>query len=43
MVASNNTHFDLFYQQCASIVCSYQVERRREIIIGILLLGTVCG
>ncbi|CAF4287047.1 unnamed protein product [Rotaria sp. Silwood2] len=42
-VISNNTRFDLFYEQCAPVACSYQVVRRREIIIAIILLINVYG
>ncbi|CAF3472793.1 unnamed protein product [Rotaria sp. Silwood1] len=42
-VINNNTRFDLFYEQCSPIACTYQVVRRREIIIAILLIINIYG
>ncbi|CAF3121920.1 unnamed protein product [Rotaria sp. Silwood2] len=42
-VINNETHFNLFYDQCAPITCSYRITRRRDFIVGVLLLINVCG
>ncbi|CAF2844404.1 unnamed protein product [Rotaria sp. Silwood2] len=39
----NETHFDLFYDQCAPATCSYRITKRRNIIVAILLLMSICG
>jgi len=40
---TNNSHFDLFYNQCAPISCSYTIDKRRDIVAAILLLIAICG
>ena len=39
----NETHFDLFYNQCAPISCSYTISQRRDLVVVILLLISICG
>lgn len=39
----NDTHFDLFYNQCVPVSCSYTVTRRRDLFAIFLLLISICG
>ena len=39
----NHSSFDLFYNQCAPLSCSYGVDQRRGLIVGLLLLISICG
>ena len=39
----NASHFDVFYEACAPISCSYTVIRRRDIIVILLLFISICG
>ncbi|CAF2752482.1 unnamed protein product [Rotaria sp. Silwood2] len=38
---TNNAHFDLFYQQCAPISCSYKIIEQRDTIIALLLVISI--
>ena len=40
---TNNTGFKQFYSRCAPISCSYTIVQRRDIIILLLLLISICG
>ena len=40
---NNNSRFDQFYSACAPVTCSYTVARRRDIIVILLLLVSICG
>ena len=40
---SNEPDFAKFYDTCAPLACSYTVTRRRDIIIALLLLISICG
>ncbi|CAF1270325.1 unnamed protein product [Adineta ricciae] len=42
-IINENDQFDLFYEQCAPIACSYKIIKRRDITVAILLLITVCS
>jgi hypothetical protein len=39
----NDTHFDQFYNECAPISCSYTIIQRRDIIVVLFLLISICG
>ncbi|CAF1463847.1 unnamed protein product [Rotaria sordida] len=39
----NETYYDKFYRECAPISCSYRIVQRRDIIVVLLLLISVCG
>ncbi|CAF1152569.1 unnamed protein product [Adineta steineri] len=43
MSTNNNTHFDKFYDECAPIFCSYTINRRRDFIVVLFLLISICG
>ncbi|CAF2752496.1 unnamed protein product [Rotaria sp. Silwood2] len=38
---TNNTRFDLFYEQCAPISCSYTIVEQRGMIIALLLIISI--
>jgi hypothetical protein len=40
---NNDTHFNLFYSQCAPISCSYTILQRRDLIVALFLLISICG
>jgi hypothetical protein len=40
---TNNSHFALFYNQCAPISCSYSIDKRRDVVIALLLLIAMCS
>jgi len=40
---NNDTHFELFYSQCAPIYCSYTILQRRDLIVVLFLLISICG
>jgi hypothetical protein len=40
---SNDTHFDQFYSQCAPTSCSYTTRQRRDLLVVLLLLISICG
>lgn len=42
-LTQNDTTFDLFYEQCSPMACSYRIRKRRETIAAVVLLVTVCG
>ncbi len=39
----NDTYFDQFYSQCAPISCSYTTIGRRNLLVVLLLLISICG
>ena len=39
----NATRFDLFYKQCAPMSCSYTISQRRDLVVILLLLISICG
>ncbi|CAF2682613.1 unnamed protein product [Rotaria sp. Silwood2] len=39
----SNQRYDLFFEQCVPISCSYTMVRRRNILFAILLLVSVCS
>ena len=43
MPVRNETRFDLFYKQCAPISCSYTTSKRRDLVVILLLLISICG
>ncbi|CAF4150353.1 unnamed protein product, partial [Adineta steineri] len=43
MSINNNTNFDKFYYECAPLSCSYTINRRRDFIVVLLLLISICG
>ena len=43
MPIGNETHFDQFYTQCAPISCSYTIVQRRDLIVVLFLLISICS
>lgn len=39
----NNTRFDQFYYKCAPVSCSYTKNQRRDIIVVLILLISICA
>jgi hypothetical protein len=40
---NDDSRFNVFYRECAPLSCTYRVTQRRDRIVAILLLITVCG
>lgn len=43
IILMNNTHFDEFYYKCAPLSCSYTKNQRRNIIVVLILLISICA